>query len=101
LKAAPEILAYSYDVQEEVETESRYSVYLKRQNDAIADYNSAFDLELPVGASFADAPGLSNEIRQRLRTADPRTLAHANRLEGMTPAALTILAGYVRRPAHV
>jgi tRNA uridine 5-carboxymethylaminomethyl modification enzyme len=45
-------------------------------------------------------PGLSNEARQKLESAQPRTIGQAARIEAMTPAALAILAAYLRREAR-
>jgi tRNA uridine 5-carboxymethylaminomethyl modification enzyme len=45
-------------------------------------------------------PGLSNEARAKLRAAQPRTVGQAGRLDGLTPAALGILAAYLRREAR-
>ncbi len=42
-------------------------------------------------------PGLSNEIRQKLQTLRPRTIGQAGRIDGITPAALTLLVAHVRR----
>ena len=52
---------------------------------------------IPEAVDYADVPGLSNEARQKLAAARPRTIGQASRLEGLTPAALTLVAAYVRR----
>jgi tRNA uridine 5-carboxymethylaminomethyl modification enzyme len=49
---------------------------------------------------FDEVPGLSNEARAKLEAAQPRTVGQAGRLDGMTPAALGILAAYLRREAR-
>ena len=49
---------------------------------------------------YADVPGLSNEARAKLEAARPRTVGQAGRLDGLTPAALGILAAYLRREAR-
>jgi tRNA uridine 5-carboxymethylaminomethyl modification enzyme len=49
---------------------------------------------------YSDVPGLSNEARARLEAARPRTVGQAGRLDGLTPAALGILAAYLRREAR-
>jgi tRNA uridine 5-carboxymethylaminomethyl modification enzyme len=56
-------------------------------------------LRLPDTMDFETIPGLSNELRAKLQTVRPRTLGHANRIEGMTPAALGLLALHARRKA--
>ena len=52
------------------------------------------------GVDFNDVPGLSNEARGKLKAALPRTVGQAGRLDGVTPAALGILAAYLRREAR-
>jgi tRNA uridine 5-carboxymethylaminomethyl modification enzyme len=54
-------------------------------------------VELPAQLDYDAVPGLSNESRQKLAAARPRTIGHASRIDGITPAALTLLAAYVRR----
>ena len=54
----------------------------------------------PVGADFADISGLSNEMKQKFAAARPRTVGQAGRLDGVTPAALTLLAAHLRRAAR-
>ena len=49
---------------------------------------------------YSDVPGLSNEVRAKLQAARPRTVGQAGRLDGLTPAALGILAAYLRREAR-
>jgi tRNA uridine 5-carboxymethylaminomethyl modification enzyme len=73
--------------------------YLKRQ---VADVD-AFrrDEGLFLGdIDYRVVPGLSNEARSRLEAARPRTVGQAGRLDGLTPAALGILAAYLRREAR-
>ena len=52
---------------------------------------------LPDDIDYAVVTGLSNEARAKLSAARPRTIGQAGRLDGMTPAALTLLAAHVRR----
>jgi len=52
---------------------------------------------LPPALDYDGLPGLSNEVCQRLAAIRPRTLGQAGRIDGVTPAALTLLAAHVRR----
>jgi tRNA uridine 5-carboxymethylaminomethyl modification enzyme len=52
---------------------------------------------LPDDFDYAALPGLSNEVKQKLQMHRPRTIGHASRIDGMTPAALTLLVAHVRR----
>jgi tRNA uridine 5-carboxymethylaminomethyl modification enzyme len=82
-----------------LEIDAKYDVYLKRQ---VADVNSFRRDEALVlgGIDYNLVPGLSNEARAKLEAARPRTVGQAGRLDGMTPAALAILAAYLRREAR-
>ena len=52
---------------------------------------------LPEDIDYAALPGLSNEVRHKLQTHRPRTIGQAGRIDGMTPAALTLLVAHLRR----
>jgi tRNA uridine 5-carboxymethylaminomethyl modification enzyme len=80
-----------------VEIDATYSVYLERQQRSIDDYTRNFDLALSEDLDYLSIPGLSNEVKVRLNMARPLSLEHAQRLEGITPAAITLLAAYVRK----
>ncbi|MDB5590209.1 tRNA uridine-5-carboxymethylaminomethyl(34) synthesis enzyme MnmG [Enterovirga sp.] len=98
----PELGAIAPDVAARVEVEASYSVYLARQQEDLAAFRREEAIALPAGLPFGQMPGLSAEIRSRLDLAQPATLGQASRLEGITPAALTILAAHARaaqRPA--
>lgn len=81
----------------QVDTNAKYAVYLARQDAAVADYTSRLGASLPANLDYRGLPGLSTEIRVRLEAARPLSLEHAYRIEGMTPAAMTLLAAYARR----
>ena len=81
----------------QLETDAKYAVYLDRQAADVAAFRRDESFELPSELDYASVPGLSNEVRQKLAASRPRTLGHAGRLDGITPAALVLLASYVRR----
>lgn len=83
-------------LQSRLGTDAAYAVYLNRQVDDIEAYRRDESLTLPSNLSFEALPGLSNELRHKLDNVRPETLGQAARIEGITPAALAILAGYVR-----
>jgi tRNA uridine 5-carboxymethylaminomethyl modification enzyme len=95
----PELSAVDPGIAIHLEIDAKYDVYLKRQ---IADVEAFRRDEGMVlgGVDFDDVPGLSNEARAKLKAAQPRTLGQAGRLDGVTPAALGILAAYLRREAR-
>ena len=51
---------------------------------------------IPVGLDFSMVPGLSNELRQKLRERRPASVADAQRIDGMTPAAMALIIAHVR-----
>jgi tRNA uridine 5-carboxymethylaminomethyl modification enzyme len=84
-------------IAEQLEIDAKYAVYLDRQAADIAAFRCDEGLELPEGIDYAQLAGLSSEIKQKLLAIRPRTLAHAGRIDGMTPVALTLLLAHVRR----
>lgn len=80
-----------------VENDARYSVYLDRQAADIEQFRRDETFILPTELDYSALPGLSAELRTKLETIRPRTIGQAGRIEGMTPAALTVLASYGRR----
>src|SRR6266403_112184 len=95
----PELSAIEPSVAVHLEIDAKYDVYLKRQ---VADVD-AFrrDEGLILGdIDYRVVPGLSNEARSKLEAARPHTVGQAGRLDGLTPAALGILAAYLRREAR-
>jgi tRNA uridine 5-carboxymethylaminomethyl modification enzyme len=84
-------------IAEQVEIDAKYEVYLSRQAADVESYRRDESLTLPDDLDYAALPGLSNEARHKLQTHRPRTIGHAGRLDGMTPAALTLLVAHLRR----
>jgi tRNA uridine 5-carboxymethylaminomethyl modification enzyme len=84
-------------IAEQIEIDAKYDVYLSRQNADIAAYRRDESFELPEDLDYAALPGLSNEMKQKLQTHRPRTIGHASRIDGVTPAALTLLVAHIRR----
>jgi len=82
---------------EQLEIDAKYDVYLSRQAADIAAYRRDEALELPESLDYLQLPGLSIEVRQKLHSARPRTIGQAARMDGVTPAALTLLAAHLRR----
>jgi tRNA uridine 5-carboxymethylaminomethyl modification enzyme len=93
----PEFLSVPPAIAAQVETDAKYAVYLERQAADVAAFRRDEAVELPAQLDYDAVPGLSNESRQKLAAARPRTIGHASRIDGITPAALTLLAAHVRR----
>ncbi len=84
-------------VAEQVEVQTRYAGYLDRQQEEIDRQRRHESLAFPTGFDFAEVPGLSSEIVQKLSRALPQTLGQAMRIAGVTPAAVSLLLVHLRR----
>jgi tRNA uridine 5-carboxymethylaminomethyl modification enzyme len=96
-KVWPRLGELAPKLAEQLEIEAKYDVYLSRQAADIAAYRRDESFELPDDFDYAALPGLSNEMKQKLQAHRPRTIGHASRIDGVTPAALTLLVAHVRR----
>src|SRR4051812_29932539 len=84
-------------IAQQIETDAKYAVYLDRQNTDVAAYRRDEGMRLPENIAYGDMAALSMEVRQKLQAVRPQTLGQAGRIDGMTPAALTLLAARIRR----
>lgn len=95
----PELSAIDPSIAVHLEIDAKYDVYLKRQTADVDAFRRDEGLIL-TDIDYNLVPGLSNEARSKLQAALPRTVGQAGRLDGLTPAALGILAAYLRREAR-
>jgi tRNA uridine 5-carboxymethylaminomethyl modification enzyme len=93
----PGLGAIDSNIAGQIETDAKYAVYLGRQARDIEAFRRSEALAIPADIDYARLPGLSSEIRARLEAVRPRTMGQAGRIEGMTPAALTVLAARLRQ----
>jgi tRNA uridine 5-carboxymethylaminomethyl modification enzyme len=84
-------------IAEQLETDAKYEVYLSRQAADVESYRRDGSLVLPGDIDYEALAGLSNEVRHKLQTHRPRSIGQAGRIDGVTPAALTLLVAHVRR----
>ena len=84
-------------IAEQIEIDAKYEVYLSRQAADVDSYRRDESLVLPDDIDYAALVGLSNEVRHKLETHRPRTVGQAGRIDGITPAALTLLVAHLRR----
>jgi tRNA uridine 5-carboxymethylaminomethyl modification enzyme len=96
-KIWPRFAELAPKIAEQIEIDAKYNVYLSRQAADIAAYRRDESFELPDDFDYATLPGLSNEMKQKLQAHRPRTIGQAGRIDGVTPAALTLLVAHVRR----
>jgi tRNA uridine 5-carboxymethylaminomethyl modification enzyme len=83
----------------QLQRDSLYRVYQERQAREASALRRDEEVEIPARFEFDGVPGLSAELRAKLGAARPRSLAQASRIEGMTPAAMVLLAARLRRTA--
>ncbi|CCD87339.1 Glucose-inhibited division protein A [Bradyrhizobium sp. ORS 285] len=95
----PELGSIDPAIATHLEIDAKYDVYVRRQSEDVDAFRR--DEGLVLGdIDYAAVPGLSNEARAKLTAAKPWTIGQAGRIDGMTPAALGILAAYLRREAR-
>ena len=72
-------------------------MYLERQDEDVARFRKSEAVEIPQELDYDKISGLSNELREKFRVVKPANLGQASRMEGMTPAALALVAAHARR----
>jgi tRNA uridine 5-carboxymethylaminomethyl modification enzyme len=95
----PELAAIDPVIATHLEIDAKYDVYLERQSADVEAFRRDEGMVLSE-VDYQQVPGLSNEVRAKLEKARPFTVGQAGRIDGMTPAALGILAAYLRREAR-
>lgn len=84
------------DVREQVEIQVKYDGYIRRDLDILEGVRKNEMLRIPLSMDFDEVPGLSNEIRGRLKLTRPETIGQASRMSGVTPAAVANLMIYLK-----
>ncbi len=79
------------DVAEQIEIEAKYSGYISRQQEDIERMRRNENTPIPANFDYSNIDGLSNEVKQKLSTAQPESIARAARIPGVTPAAISLL----------
>ncbi|MDR6103727.1 tRNA uridine 5-carboxymethylaminomethyl modification enzyme [Agrobacterium larrymoorei] len=96
----PELNALPPRVAEVLEIEASYAVYMQRQNADIIDIKRDEDRSIPEDFDFSGLSGLSNELKQKLIAAKPINIAQAARVDGMTPAAISLILALVKKGTY-
>ena len=81
----------------DVTTSEKYSGYIERQKREIQKVKRNENAKIPEEINFDDIEGLSNESKQKLNLVRPKTLAHAQRIPGLTPAAISLLLVHIKK----
>ena len=92
----PELNSIDQKIASQLEADGKYAVYMKRQK-AEAEALKKDEYISLQGLSFKDIVGLSNEVKSKLELVQPSSLAHAARIEGITPAALSLILAHAHR----
>lgn len=88
---------YNNDVFHQVFAAALYSAFEAKQLSDVALLNSEMQISIPIEMNFADVKALSNEIVDKLQAFQPKTLAEARMIQGMTPTAIIALQLYIKR----
>lgn len=97
LRLWPEAGVIAEDIFDQLKIEATYASYLERQDADIRAYRRDEGLHLPPDLDYEALSGLSNEVKEKLKTVRPATLGAAGRISGVTPAALSLLLGHVKQ----
>ncbi len=93
----PQLQSVPAAIAEQIEIDAKYAVYLDRQKRDVAAVRREEEALIPPELDYSAMRGLSNELRSRLSLVRPATLGQASRIEGMTPAALTLVVAHLPR----
>jgi tRNA uridine 5-carboxymethylaminomethyl modification enzyme len=96
-KVWPEIATLPVAVLEQVSIDAQYAVYLDRQQADIVAMRRDETRDIPEWLDYAALPGLSAELKQKLSAYKPGTIAQAQAIDGVTPAAITLILSVIRR----
>ena len=84
-------------IAEQVEVQAKYSGYITRQQDEVERRESQGSLTLPADLDYTQVRGLSREVQQKLNQHKPETIGQAARMQGITPAAISLLLVHLKR----
>ncbi len=93
----PEIKHVSREIDDQLEINSHYRGYLKKQNADILAFKRDENLIIPENLDYDKFSGLSNEVKSKFKQIKPKTMGQALRIDGITPAAVYILLSHLKR----
>ena len=93
----PQIAYISREIDEQLEINSHYRGYLKKQNADILAFKRDENLIIPENLDYDRFSGLSNEVKTKFKKIRPKTMGQALRIDGITPAAVYILLSHLKR----
>jgi tRNA uridine 5-carboxymethylaminomethyl modification enzyme len=93
----PELGSFKAGISDQIEIDAKYAVYLERQASAVSVLKRDESVRLGSDLDYDLISGLSNEVRTKLKEVQPDNLGQAGRIEGVTPAALTLILAWVKK----
>ncbi len=96
-KIWPKIPFFNKEIDEQIEINSHYRGYLKKQKADILAFKRDENLLIPEKTDYDSLSGLSNEVKAKFKEIRPKTMGQALRIDGITPAAVYILLSHVKR----
>jgi len=87
-------------VAEQVEIQAKYSGYIERQRDEIERRQRNDDKLIPDAFDYSVISGLSNEVTEKLEKIKPSTIGHASRIQGVTPAAISLILVFLKKQSR-
>ena len=90
---------YSNEILDQITTEAHYKGYLKKQESEIISLTKEEKVEIPNNLNYEFIPSLSTEIVEKLTKIKPINLSQASRIDGVTPAALSVILSYIKTKA--
>ena len=97
LEIWPELGKHDRKILDAAAVDAAYAVYLERQKQEIEQRQREENRRIPDDFSYAGLAGLSQELRLKLEKVRPPSIGHAERIEGMTPAAIALLLAHLRK----
>jgi len=88
------------DVAQQVEISAKYAGYIERQRDEVERQLAQENVALPDDIDYASVRGLSREAQQKLSQHRPGTVGQASRIQGITPAAISLLLVHLKRKSY-
>ncbi len=96
-----EIKPTNYYVDTQAEIQVKYDGYIERQSELINKFKQLEEKKIPYDFDYTSVESLSSEIKEKLSLVRPDTLGQASRIEGVTPAAVNIIAIYLKKWNHI
>ena len=100
LALRPELEVVAPEIRVQLKRDALYAQYIERQAKDVESLRRDEAHEIPLDFDYEALSGLSSELQQKLKATRPATLGQAGRVEGMTPAALTLILAKLRRSAR-